>query len=162
MTINIRTILFTVFISTSICNTFAYTTTLKNQSSVDIQVTADGGRTIIQTIKANSDANFNLDIYTAYKIIYQGEYAPQTIMTIQKNSNAVIQNTPLRPVTGLQNLHIIFNSNSFSGDFYTLYQNGMLSFSGSCFSNVDGITCTTANGDYLTSLNLTISSDSGH
>lgn len=150
--------LFAIIASLTAVNAFAYNATFNNQTPIDIKVVSQSNS---QTIKANSSQTLNLDVYTAYSVKYVGSNSDQGLLSIQKNSNTIMQNTPVAPTAGLQNLHVVFQSNSYSGDFYNLYQNGNPSFSGSCANDMGGIACTLAQGDNLTSLNVTVSGGTG-
>ena len=146
--------------SLSASSVFAYTTTLNNQTPIELKLVSNGGQSVVATVVASSSKQVTLDAYTTYQLKYAGSYSDQSVLTIQKNTNMVIQDTPVAPASGLQDLKVNFNSDSFSGWFYTLYQNGQMSYGGVCQPDTGGLACTIANGANLSNLSITISGGS--
>lgn len=133
----------------------AYEATLINNSGTDIEVKA--ASKVVQSIPKNTRKTFTLDNYTAYQLVYQGQWAAQSIVTLKKDTNTVAQNTPETPACGRLNLRVNLKSNQTEGSFNVLKNNlGHMVFDGSCDDDTGGVTCYLAQGANLNTLALTV------
>src|SRR3989338_2299589 len=87
----------------------SYTTTLDNQSTVDLTFKAAGQT--IQTIPKGTKSSFTLQTNTNYLVTYPGQWAAQELFTMQTPfRDVVIQRTPVsQSGTALSNLSVTYN-----------------------------------------------------
>jgi len=146
--------LLAIISSTIISSVFAYNATITNNIGTTVTIQSQQGS---QTIGPGATKSFSLDPYTTYNFTYQGQWAPQGIMTIQKYTNLVAQTTPRTPANGLLNIKINLNADNTLGYVDILTQNGLDVYGGICNYDTGGVTCTLAQGINLNQLNVNLS-----
>lgn len=135
---------------------FAYSMTVKNQSTLTVSVKAAGNT--VCTINPNSTSYCNLSSDTTYEATYPTQWSTDRIFSIQKNSDMVLQTTPRTANAAFANFIIdvdAHNGNNGSVDTF-LNSNGGISANGSCRPDNGGVTCMLARGTNLQNLDVTL------
>ena len=116
-------------------NVFAYTTILDNQSNLDIVVKKNGS-TVCTFAKNTKSSCDNMDAYTTYAVNYKlSSTSEQGLLTLQKNTQQILQVTPVTPSQAIADYLINYQAQYIRGVYSGavdnfINQNGGFTYTG--------------------------------